>query len=202
MKAIDRPFYAWAAAVAALIAFGGFAQSYYLKGIFPSAELPSLVHVHGVVMTLWIVFFISQVALVAKGRTDLHRRMGIVGAVLALLIVVLGILTAIGSARRGIPVGAPPLIFMAITMSTVVVFAIFVAAALWLRKRSDYHKRLMVLATLTILTPAIARIAISTTGIFHPLLFFGCGRWVGVVGRVCEMVGGVKLCTVTEGIRS
>jgi asparagine N-glycosylation enzyme membrane subunit Stt3 len=81
--------------------------------------------------------------------------------------------TAIDAARRGMPVGPPPLVFLAITLSVVVVFAIFVAAALYMRKRSDYHKRLMALATLTVIQPAVARVAVDVTGIFHPLLFFG-----------------------------
>jgi hypothetical protein len=173
MRVIDRPFYAWAAVVAAAIAFLGFARTYYLKSFFGTPDISTLVHVHGVVMTLWVALFITQVALVAKGRVDLHRRLGIAGAVLAVLIVVLGVFTAIAGARRGVPAGAPPLVFMAVTISVVVVFAIFVAAALYYRKRSDYHKRLMVLASLTVIQPAVARIAIDVTGIFNPLVFFG-----------------------------
>jgi hypothetical protein len=173
MRASDRPFYAWAAAVATAIAFAGFARTYYLKGWFGTPELPSLVHLHAGVMTLWVAFFIVQTRFVAAGRVDLHRRLGVAGAGLALLVVVAGLLTAIAGARRGIPVNAPPLAFMAITMSVVVVFAIFVGAALYYRRRSDYHKRLMALATLTVLQPAVARIALDATGIFSPLLFFG-----------------------------
>jgi hypothetical protein len=173
MRTIDRPFYAWAAAVATTIAFAGFARTYYLKGLFDTPEISSLVHVHGGVMTLWVVFFIVQVGLVSAGRTDLHRRLGIAGAALAVLVVGLGVVTAIDAARRGMPVGPPPLVFLAITLSVVVVFAIFVAAALYMRKRSDYHKRLMALATLTVIQPAVARVAVDVTGIFHPLLFFG-----------------------------
>lgn len=173
MRAIDRPFYAWAAAVAALIAFAGFARTYYLKGWFGSPDLTTILHAHGVVMTLWVVLFITQVGLVAAGRTDIHRRLGLAGAALAVLLLVLGTLTAIDAARHGKPPGPPPLVFLAITLSVLVVFAIFVAAALYFRKRSDYHKRLMVLATLTVIQPAVARVAIEATGIFHPLLFFG-----------------------------
>jgi hypothetical protein len=173
MRAIDRPFYAWAAAVAATIAFAGFARTYYLKSFFGTPEMSSLVHVHGVVMTLWVVLFIVQVGLVSAGRTDLHRRLGLAGAVLAVLVVGLGVATAIDAARRGAPPTAPPLVFLAITLSVVLVFAIFVAAALYLRKRPDYHKRLMALATLTVIQPAVARVAVDVTGLFHPLLFFG-----------------------------
>ncbi len=173
MKTIDRPFYAWAAASAATIAFAGFARTYYLKAWFGTPDLTTLVHAHAVVMTLWVLLFIVQVWFVSAGRVDLHRRLGVAGVVLATLIVVLGFFTAIAGARRGIPAGVPPLMFMAITLSVVLVFAIFIAAALYYRKRSDYHKRLMVLATLTVIQPAVARIAADVTGIFHPLLFFG-----------------------------
>jgi hypothetical protein len=172
MRASDRPFYAWAAAVATAIAFAGFARTYYLKGWFGTPELPSLVHVHAAVMTLWVLFFIVQTRLVAAGRVDLHRRLGALGAALAVLVVAVGLLTAIAGARRGVPANAPPLAFMAITMSVVVVFAIFVGAALYYRRRSDYHKRLMALATLTVLQPAVARIAVDATGLFNPLIFF------------------------------
>ena len=128
-------FYLWAALAAAAIAFAGFARTYYLKAWFGTPEISSLVHAHGVVMTLWVVLFIVQVRLVAMGRRDLHRKLGVAGAVLAVAIVVLGLFTAVSAARRGIPVGPPPLVFMAITMSVVVVFAIFVIAALLYRKR-------------------------------------------------------------------
>lgn len=166
-------FYLWAALAAAAIAFAGFARTYYLKAWFGTPEISSLVHAHGVVMTLWVVLFIVQVRLVAMGRRELHRKLGVAGAALAVAIVVLGLFTAVSAARRGIPVGPPPLVFMAITMSVVVVFAIFVIAALLYRKRGDYHKRLMVLATLTVIQPAVARVTVEASGIFHPLLFFG-----------------------------
>lgn len=173
MKAIDRTFFAWTAAVAAAIAIAGFGRTYYLKPFLAAPEISPLVHVHGVVMTLWIVLFAVQVALVRAQRTDVHRRMGLAGGVLAALVVGLGVVTAIDAARRGAPAGPPPLVFLAITLSVVVVFAIFVAAGLLLRKRNDYHKRLMALATLTVIQPAVARLAVDVTGIFHPLLFFG-----------------------------
>jgi hypothetical protein len=173
MKAVDRTFFAWTAAVAAAIALAGFSRTYYLKPFLGAPEISPLVHVHGVVMTVWIDFFAAQVALVRAGHSGMHRRMGVAGGAVAALVVGLGIATAIDAARRGAPVGPPPLMFLAITLSVVVVFAIFVAAALALRRRTDYHKRLMALATLTVIQPAVARLAVDVTGIFHPLLFFG-----------------------------
>ena len=65
----DRAIYTWAALVAVLIVFAGFARSYYLKGLFGTPALTGLVHLHGVVMSLWFALFATQVWLVARGRT-------------------------------------------------------------------------------------------------------------------------------------
>ena len=166
-----RRLYATVALVAALVAFAGFAPTYYLKGLFGTPPLSALVHVHGLVMTLWIALFVAQVSLVGAGRVDLHRRLGIAGAVLALLVIAVGTQTAIEAARLGVSPGPPPLVFLAIPLGVVVVFAMLVATALYVRKRSDFHKRLMLIATLSLLTPAIARLPGLHDG--GPLVAFG-----------------------------
>lgn len=154
----ERRYYGIAALLVAVLAFAGFAPTYYLKSAFGAPALPGLVHLHGAVMTLWIVLFVTQARLVAAHRVDLHRRLGVAGGVLAALIVVVGIATAIDSARRGVSPGPPPLVFLAIPLAVVLEFGILVGAALAMRRRSDWHKRLMLTASVAILTPAIARL--------------------------------------------
>lgn len=156
--AAERRLYLLAAIVAAIVVFAGFARTYYLKGAFGTPELSGLVHVHAIVMTLWIALFVTQAGLVAARRVDLHRRLGVAGAILAAVVVVAGAATGIEGARHGVTPGPPPLVFLMLPLSVVGIFAIFVGAALWMRRRSDWHKRLMLLATLSILTPAIARL--------------------------------------------
>ena len=73
-SSIDRRLYTWGALVAVAIVFAGFAKTYFLKASFGAPELSTLVHAHGLVMTLWFLFFLMQVRLVAMRRTDLHRR--------------------------------------------------------------------------------------------------------------------------------
>lgn len=164
---MERQLYRWAAIAAALIVFSGFARTFYLKGLFDTPALSTLHWVHGTMMTLWLGMFIAQVSLVAAGRTDLHRRLGIVGALLALTMIVLNTLTGIDAGRRGaVPppaaaAGITPLMFMAVPLIDVVVFAVLIGAGLWNRRRRDVHKRLMLLATLGILTPGIARIPLA-----------------------------------------
>src|SRR5436309_6915699 len=74
--------------------FVGFAKSYYLAGVF-KAPLPNLlVHIHGAVFSSWILLLIVQTSLVAAGRVDVHRRLGLLGFGLACLVVILGVLVA------------------------------------------------------------------------------------------------------------
>ncbi len=157
----ERRFYGLAALAAALVVFAGFARTYYLGKAFDAPELPGLVHLHGVVMTGWIALFGAQASLVAARRVDLHRRLGVAGAFFAALVVVVGIATSIEGARRGISPGPPPLVFLAIPLGVILVFGALVAAAIANRRRPDWHKRLMLLATISMLTPAIARLPID-----------------------------------------
>ncbi|HEY3581857.1 MAG TPA: hypothetical protein VGK82_14985 [Pyrinomonadaceae bacterium] len=187
----DRPLYILAAIVIPLIVLAGFARTYYLKGLFATPPLPNLiVQIHGVVMTAWVVLFIVQVTLVARRRTKLHQQLGIVGAVLAALVFIVGILTGIYGAARFVnntsltPPGAPsPLSFLIIPLGDMVVFAILISAALYYRKRLDIHKRLMLLAAINLLVPAVARIPLSFIVNGGPLAFFGLADLV-LVGFV------------------
>lgn len=170
----DRPLYLLAAVVIPLIVVAGFARSYYLKGVFATPALPSLiVHVHGIVMTAWVVLFIVQVTLVARRRTKLHQRLGVLGAGLAALVVIVGILTALYAAARGASPGPPALLFLIIPLGDMVIFSILIGAALYYRKRLDIHKRLMLLAATILLAPAIARIPLAFITNGGALAFFG-----------------------------
>lgn len=156
----DRRFFTGMALAALLTVFAGFAPTYYLKGMFGAPALSLLLHAHGLIFTSWILLFLVQTTLIAAKRTDVHRRLGIAGGVLAVLMLVVGLAVAIGSARRGFtpPGGPPPLVFFVIPMTDLAVFATLVGTGLYFRRRSDIHKRLLLMATLAILTPAIARL--------------------------------------------
>jgi hypothetical protein len=158
----SRPILFTAAAVAALVVVvAGFARTYYAKAAFGTRELDALMHAHGAVMTLWFTMLLVQVRLVAANRVQWHRRLGIAGAVVAALVLVVGTATAIAAAKAGRTPGPPPLVFLAIPLGDMVVFATLIGAAFWMRKRADYHKRFMVAGSLGILTAAIARIPLD-----------------------------------------
>src|ERR1043165_7791917 len=131
----DRRLYILAAIVTPLIVLAGFARTYYLKPFFGTPDLPGrIVHLHGIVMTAWVLLFITQVSLVATRRTRVHQQLGIAGGVLAALVVVVGVLTALYAAARGASAGPPALSFLIIPLGDMLIFSILIGLALYYRR--------------------------------------------------------------------
>lgn len=147
-------------AVAFLVtAFAGFAPSYLPGAHSERLPISPLFHVHGMVFSGWLVLLLVQSLLVAKGSVRLHRRLGMAGAALAVLMVPLGIATAIKAAGRPIGTsGQDPAALLVFQIGAVILFAGFVIAAIWKRKKPESHRRLILLATICIMPPAIARL--------------------------------------------
>lgn len=188
---IERRLYTVAALTALLIVFAGFARTYYLKLAFGTPPLTGLQQLHGLVMSSWFVLFLVQVRLVAGGRTDLHRRLGVLGAVIAVSVLVVGIATAITGARLGHTPGPPPLAFLIVPFGDMTVFALLVGAGLWFRRRSDVHKRLMLLSCVGILTAAIARIPVEP--------FHGAGIPAFFLTTIAIVIACVAYDTIRNG---
>jgi hypothetical protein len=153
-----RRFYVGIALAIVITVFAGFAPTYYLRAYYQSTPLGGLRHLHGVVFTAWVLLFLVQSTLISARRVALHRRLGVGGAVLAALVVAVGTTTAIVQASEGrSPLGVPPLSFLAVPLFDMVVFAGLVATGIWHRRRADTHKRLLTLATISLLAAPIAR---------------------------------------------
>lgn len=156
-------FYTWVAVCTFLIVFAGFARTYYLKILFGTPALPLLLHLHGLIFTLWFALFFIQARLIARHRVDLHRRLGVFGAVLAPLAACVAIAVAFHAGRRIYL--ANPASFtvlsvrpLALDFGSSLTFALLVAAALYFRRRGGIHKRLMVLASCGLLLPGVGRL--------------------------------------------
>ena len=177
--AYDRLFYGGMAVALGLTVFAGFAPTYYLRFLsggpnatFSGAPFTALVHLHGALFTAWVLLFIVQTALVASRRVAVHRRLGVAGAVLAAAMAVAGTFIAVTSAARGsAPPGADPLAFLIVPLFDMVLFTAFVSAALVMRRDKEAHKRLMLLAYVSLVVAAVARLpGVLPLG---PLAFFG-----------------------------
>jgi hypothetical protein len=160
----DSVFFPLMAITMALVVFAGFAPTYYLKYQFNGPPLSLLKMIHGAAFTAWITLLVTQTGLIASNRRDLHRPLGVAGAGLAGLMVVLGTMLAIDALRRGfVPPGAPPspAAFFAVPMGDMAAFIAMVSLGVINRKRMDYHKRYMLLATAAIIDAAVARIPLA-----------------------------------------
>jgi hypothetical protein len=145
------------ASVLLLIVAVGFAKSFYLRNIIYSGHagtstLPVYIVLHGIALTSWFLLFLGQTLLVACGRIRLHRALGIAGAALAAVVFTLSMLVVVRSVARGetseVVLG---------DMALLLLFAIFVTGGIWYRRKPDVHKRLMTIASISIVAPAIAR---------------------------------------------
>lgn len=168
----ERLFFSGMSVAIALTVVAGFAPSYFLRGASGFPPLSPLLHVHGALFTGWILLLLVQTSLVAANQTRVHRRLGVGGGVLAAAMVVAGYMAAIDAARRGSSI--PPMsahAFLAIPMMDMVVFPAFVGTALALRRRTDIHKRLILLATIDLASAAIARLPFIAP--YGALGFFG-----------------------------
>ena len=155
----DRRFFTGMAVASAVTVLAGFAPTFYLKPWFDAPPLNSLIVAHGLAFTAWIILLLLQTALIAGKRPDIHRKLGIAGAVLATTMIVLGVAAATWSIRAGhTPPGIDPRSFLALPFFGIGLFAGLVAAGIALRRRGETHKRLMLLATIAILDAAIARL--------------------------------------------
>ncbi|MBA2380229.1 MAG: hypothetical protein H0V76_11715, partial [Blastocatellia bacterium] len=171
-----RRLYALVALAFAVLIFAGFARTYYLRGLITSHEISTLVHLHGITMTAWVMLFVTQVFLISSKRIKLHMRLGIAGIALAALLVVVGYLTSVTATRVGTPSAPPdipPLVFLIVPLGDLLMFVIFFAGAIYYRKKAANHKRLMLLTVITLLPPAIARIPIESLQSLGPLWFYG-----------------------------
>ncbi|HKP38330.1 MAG TPA: hypothetical protein VJT71_15835 [Pyrinomonadaceae bacterium] len=173
-KMRERIFYTGMAVAVLITVFFGFSRTFYLRPYFQTQPLIKLLIVHGVVFSSWLVLFIVQTSLVAARRIRTHMSLGIAGGVIASLMVIIGTVTAIVRAKGPSPIpGVNPLSFLTIPLGDMLIFAILVGSAFYFRRRADTHKRLMLLASISILPAAVARLPFRFVETGGPLVFYG-----------------------------
>ena len=175
VKFRERAFYTAMSRVFLILVFAGFSRTFFLRPYFQTQALMPLLILHGVLFSSWIALFLIQTTLVASKRTRVHRKLGVAGGILATLMIIVGTVTGIVRAKTAVP---PPgfssgLTFLTIPLGDMLVFGILIGAALYYRNRVDIHKRLMIIATITLMPAAVARLPGAFFEQGGPLVFFG-----------------------------
>ncbi len=176
-----RWFFVSMASVLLFVVAVGFAPSFYLPGVLRPEQVaagklsfPFYIVLHGIVLSLWFLLLFTQAVLVATKRVHIHRKLGVVGAALAAILVPLGLFVVTRSVARS-NLGALAVIG---DYAVLVLFAVLVAVAIRFRSKPDVHKRLILIATISIAAPAIVRwpgaeAAVPFSIIVPQLILFG-----------------------------
>jgi len=153
----ERVFFVGMALLVAATVAAGFG-SFALRGMVVR-PIPLLVHMHGFLFMTWVVIFVTQTMLIKSNALRTHRRIGWLALIVALAILVVGPSTAIESVMLNrVPPFFPPNIFLALSFLEIAMFVTLLGAAIILRKRTDWHRRLMLGALFAVIGPAWGRI--------------------------------------------
>lgn len=161
----SRLFYSIASITLLVVTFIGFRLFYLHLQAFPGRPLTppirTLLIVHGILMTTWMLLAVVQPLLVAANRKRVHMTLGKFAAGLAVGIVVTGYLVAVNAARVNPPdlklFGLAPKEFLTVPLCGVVTFAVLVGIGVWNRKRPEIHRPMMLMASLAIVSAALGR---------------------------------------------
>jgi hypothetical protein len=165
---VRRPgFYFRFAVACALVGFMGFVPTYWLPLASGSLRLAPTVHLHAAIQFGWLLLFVIQAGLAGSGRIRVHRALGVCGVTLAALILGLGTVAAMHSFHMQAAAGhaEQARAFLIAPLTNVLFFAVVVGLAASRFRQPEVHKRLMVVATVAVLVPAVARVfLIAITG--------------------------------------
>ena len=167
LSVVRERFYARMAVTCLMVGMLGFAPTYWAPLAEGTSRVPPLIHVHAALFFAWLLFSTSQAWLVASGRTVRHREMGLIGISIATAMLFVGLALSIqrilmleaagqGEAARR---------FAVIPVTSITFFALMFALAIANVRRPQVHKRLMLVATISILQAAVGRVFLILAGV-------------------------------------
>ena len=151
--------YSWTALGCVLTAFLGFIPTFWTPLAAGKFTANPVVFMHGAGFFTWTLFALVQTSLVPTGRVALHRAVGLAGISFATLLTVLGLLAALNSLQSGMAAGQAggAEAFLIVPLTVIVPFAVLFALAIGNIRRPEFHKRLTLLATVSVLNAPVAR---------------------------------------------
>lgn len=144
----------------------GFAPSFWMPLVTGRVTLSPILYLHAAVFYGWLALFVVQARLIAAGRTSRHRELGVIGVSLATAMCFVGVAAAVNSVRQSTAAGfgAQALAFSVVPLTGIAFFAAVFAVAVVNVRRPDVHKRLMLVATVSLLNAAVGRLFVLALG--------------------------------------
>ena len=172
----NRSFYFLMSLLIAGIVAYGFSQTIDQNLIHPPIPRPKILYLHATMFFGWVLLFMAQTALLEARKPRWHRRLGWAGFVLGTFIPVVGIATSLAMARfnvlHAIGTRDGAAAFLAVPINDMIDFSATFSLAIWWRRKTEVHRRLMLMATCCLLAAAFAR---------FPFITINALRWYGGV---------------------
>ncbi len=155
---LARRFYFGISLLTAVVVVIGFAPTLGAKLLHPPYPMPLSLYVHTAVFSGWMILLLAQSGLVQAGKVAVHRRLGVASAGLGILLPAVGVWVAIDVSRLRLQHGeSGQEAFLLIPFFDMLAFAVFFGLAWWWRKRPEFHRRLMLIASVSLTVAAFAR---------------------------------------------
>ena len=149
-----------------LVVLIGFSRTLYLRPAFDVPDIPAYLILHGIIMTAWFAGVFLQTTLVRVRKISVHRGFGWVLALLGVGMILTGAYVTFNHMGRRVAMGADvdtlmPAVSVIVwtNIGALMCFSILLSAALLARARVDWHKRLMLVGSISMISPAITRIS-------------------------------------------
>lgn len=158
-RRVRSGFFSLTAWVMLALVLVSFLLTYYVPLLRSTKQFGALRHIHGLVFFSWMFLYVWQTQLVARGKVNRHREIGLLGCVLAGALLVLGVWMALHAAGERAASGATrPYEFTWYNLVDLTLFMGFVLGAIaTVTRRTDWHRRLMYIAALSLVAPAFSR---------------------------------------------
>lgn len=151
---------------------------------------PLTVHVHAVLFMGWLGLFLFQNIAIANGAAALHRRIGWVATVWLAAMVPAGIAATVNAAQAGrVPFFFLPQHFLFADIAVLLCFAALTTAAIALRHRTDWHRRLHLCAFAALMGPGFGRLLPMP---FMGRYAYGIAAMVGLIFPLIVMIREVR----------
>lgn len=154
-----RRYFLTAAFLALAVVLVGFWKTFFLPSFEGTFTAPPVIYIHGAILFLWTLFFVSQSVLIRRKDLKLHRKLGWAGPVLAVAVAISTMASGVYVLKRDVAAGGGDIAIASFTgtFTTPIIFVILVAAGIIYRWRPEIHKRLMLLAMISLSWAAFGR---------------------------------------------
>jgi hypothetical protein len=170
-RGVRSRFFANSAIVMAALIGLSFSWTYFIPVVTRSDQFIMLRHLHGAIFFTWVVLYVAQANLVAAGRIRLHRELGIAVVAVSGAMVPLGLQMAVRGIEEHLQRGAErPFENSFYNLFDLAFFTAFmIAATHQATRRIEWHRRLIYVAAICLLGPAVSRLT-GLLSLPYPLL--------------------------------